>query len=144
MCLFWDYVHYCIFDHSSSLTLFSILDTTQRRLFRCDRTWPYRSKVWTFSIKKRFLFFGLIHPKSRPMIHTCPLSICYSYIPGFHCSYLCTWEMTATLCIIWWMWDCNPVVSGIERGTAKPLPGALSTWVTMHIALCTLILVGWL
>ena len=33
----------------------------QRRLFWCDRTWPYQSKVWTFGIIKPVLFQGLIH-----------------------------------------------------------------------------------
>ena len=37
----------------------------QRRLFWCDRTWPYRSKVWAFSLIQLVLFQGLIHQKSR-------------------------------------------------------------------------------
>ena len=35
----------------------------RRRLFWCDRTWPNRSKVWTFKIIKSVLFQGLIHQK---------------------------------------------------------------------------------
>ena len=36
---------------------------TASTAFWCDRTWPYRSKVWTFSIIKTVLFQGQWFPK---------------------------------------------------------------------------------
>ena len=41
----------------------STLIRNPRRVFWCVRTWPYRCKVWTFSIIEPVLFQGLIHHK---------------------------------------------------------------------------------
>ena len=46
-------------------TLYNPKSPKHRRLFWCVRTWPYRSKAWTFSVIKPALFQGLIHQKSR-------------------------------------------------------------------------------
>ena len=47
----------------SAVTIFMVLGSNW--IFWCVRTWPYRSKVWTFSIIKPVLFQGLTHQKSR-------------------------------------------------------------------------------